>query len=1023
MWLARSAIRRPVFTTVAVILVLVMGVVSLTNLQMDLLPDIQPPVGAVVASYQGADPEEVLDKVTHPLEQQLGTLAGLKNIQSQTQEGVVLILLEFDWSQDINQVQNDVISRINRTPLPTEVDTPNFLKFDPSTFPIMQLSVLGESREEAPSAEDVDEIVEALSKLPGVASADSSGLLDEQIQVTLDSDALEKWNLSQSDVKEVIEASNLSQPGGIIQDGDEDLTARIVSELTDLDELKKLTVAVDPLNGKKVLLDDVADVKLATEERDVITRTNQQASVGINVFKQSGANTAKVSNAVKAELERLKDERDIGVITIFDQGEYVERSVTNVGTTMIGGAILAMLVLFLFLRSFRSPLIIGVAIPVSVITTFVLMYFSDFSLNIMTLGGLALGVGMLVDNAIVVIENIYRHLQMGEKPQEAASKGAGEVAAAITASTLTTIFVFLPMVFVSGIVGQLFREFAFTVSFSLLASLLVSLTIVPVMASKIMKKPHTGWKKQRDGQKAYRLFRRLVQFALGHRVLVVLLALALLGAGGYGISQVGTEYLPAADEGVFTIEAKMPAGTGLSKTNEMTETIESILKEENHIKHFQVSLGSGRNENAMFGDSGRHIAQFYVNVVDQEERSLSTRSIMNEIRPKLEVLDPDLEVELREQSSFEAAGAPNTLEFTLSGSAADLDEWADEVGRVLLDVEGVQEVTDSRQETRPELQVVVDRKKAEDNGLVPAQVIAAVSEATRGETVTLMNLNGRDIHEVFLRYEKTFRQSPEKLKDLPIPTAGDSHVKLSEVADVKVEEGPIVINRSNLQDSIEYQVQFDDTDLGTVEREVTAKLDEIGLPTEMDVQFTGSAELFQDALEDLTLAAGLAVLFVFLVLAAQFESFKYPFVIILTLPLMVIGVALALFFTQTPVGVTAMIGVIVLAGIVVNNAIVLVDYINQLKDRGMASYDAIVEASLTRARPILMTATTTILGLIPLSLGLGEGTEIQQPLAIAVIGGLLSSTLLTLVVIPIVYSWFDPATRRLNKRKKKEATE
>jgi HAE1 family hydrophobic/amphiphilic exporter-1 len=1020
MWLARSAIRRPVFTTVAVILVLVMGAVSLTNLQMDLLPDIQPPVGAVVASYPGANPDEVLDKVTKPLEQQLGTLAGLKNIQSQTREGVALVLLEFYWSEDINQVQNDVLSRINRTPLPSDVDTPNFLKFDPSNFPIMQLSVLGESRDEAPSNDDVDDILQSLSKLPGVASADSTGMLDEQIRVTLDAEALEEWNLSQADIKETIEASNLSQPGGIVEDGDDDLTARVVSELTDLDELKSLTVAVNPQNGDKITLEDVAQVKRVNEEQDVITRTNQQASVGINVFKQSGANTAQVSNDVKAELERLERERELDIITIFDQGEYVEQSVTNVGTTMVGGAILAMLVLFLFLRSFRSPLIIGVAIPVSVITTFVLMYFADFTLNIMTLGGLALGVGMLVDNAIVVIENIYRHLQMGKKPKEAAQKGAGEVAAAITASTFTTISVFLPMVFVSGITGQLFREFAFTVSFSLFASLLVSLTIVPVIASKLMTKPHKGWKKQRDEQMATRFYKGAVRSALRHRILVALIALALLGAGGYGISQVGTEFLPASDEGVFIIEAQLPPGTGLSKTSEVTESIEQILRDDEDIENFQVNLGNGQNENALFGDSGRHIAQIYVNAVDRDQRERTTRSIMNDLRPKLAVLDPDLEVELQEQSSFEAAGAPNTLEFTLSGTSQELNEWADDVSNVLRDINGVQAVTDSRQETRPELQVAVDREKAEENGLVPAQVVATVTDATRGETVTLINLEDGGIYEVFLRYEKRFQASPQKLEELPIPTA-EGTVKLSEVAEVTVEEGPIVINRSNMQDSIEYQVQFDGTDLGSVEREVNAKLESLGLPQTMDVRFTGSAELFQDSLEDLMLAAGLAVLFVFLVLAAQFESFKYPFVIILTLPLMVIGVALALTFTQTPVGVTAMIGVIVLAGIVVNNAIVLVDYINQLKQRGMESLDAIVEASLTRARPILMTATTTILGLIPLSLGLGEGTEIQQPLAIAVIGGLLSSTLLTLFVIPVVYSWFDPATRRLRKRRGKEA--
>ncbi|OYD08136.1 efflux RND transporter permease subunit [Paludifilum halophilum] len=1020
MWLAQSAIRRPVLTTVAVIIILVMGAVSVMNLQTDLLPEIQPPIGAVVASYPGAGPHEVLEKVTKPLEKQLGTLAGLKTIQSQSQEGSTLILLEFDWSQDIKQVQNDVISRLNRTDLPEDVGKPNFLKFDPSSFPIMQLSVLDGKRDSQVMEEDVDRIVQSLSKLPGVASADESGLLDRQVNISLDADEMKKYGLTQGDVKDRLEANNVSQPGGIVKDGKDDLTARVVSELSSLKEIRDLTVAVHPGTGDKITLDDVAEVKKTTEEKNVITRTNQKPSIGINVFKQSGANTAGVSQDVRQEIENLNQTLDTDIVTIFDQGKYVEQSVQNVSTTMVGGAVLAMLVLFLFLRSFRSPLIVGVAIPVSVVTAFVMMYFADFSLNIMTLGGLALGVGMLVDNAIVVIENIYRHLQTGKTPKEAAGEGAGEVAAAITASTLTTVFVFVPVVFVSGIVGQLFKEFAFTVSFSLIASLLVSLTIVPVMAAAIMKKPRRGTERQRRNQAPYRILSRLLKGSLTHRKTVLAIALILLLLGGAGVQAVGTEFLPAADEGIFIVKVKMPPGTGLEKTDEVTGEVEKILSEEEDIAHFQLSMGSDGGQNAMFGESGRNIAQIYVNAVDPNERNRTTRSIMDDLRPQLNEVDPEAEVTLQEQSSFEAAGAPNTLEFTVSGKKAKLEKWEDKITQEIEKLDDVQEVTNSRKETKPELQVRVDREKAEEEGLVPAQIVGAVASATRGEVVTRADLEKEGTLDVFLRYEKSFKQSPENLKELPIPTTGEKTVPLSEVADVKDEEGPITINRSDQQNSIEYQVQYGDQDLGTVQQEVEQQLDRIGLPDDLDVKYTGSAELFGDSIQDLGLAAGLAILFVFLVLAAQFESFKYPFVIMLTLPLMVIGVAGALYLTRTPVGVTAMIGLIVLAGIVVNNAIVLVDYINQLKARGLSSLQAIVEGSLTRMRPILMTATTTILGLLPLSLGLGEGTEIQQPMAVAVIGGLLSSTLLTLLVIPVVYSWFDPETRRMNKRDRKE---
>ncbi|MFD1409878.1 efflux RND transporter permease subunit [Kroppenstedtia eburnea] len=1011
MWLARSAIRRPVFTTVAVIIVLVMGFVALNDLQMDLLPDIQPPVGAVVASYPGAGPEEVLDKVTQPLERQLGTLPGLKNIQSQTREGSTLVLLEFEWSQDINQLQNDVISRINQTSLPDDVDTPSFLKFDPSTFPIIQLSVMTKGTSDKELREDIHRISQNLSQLPGVASADASGLREQQIRISLDAEQMKKHHLSQSDIRERIQATQISQPGGIIHKGDQDLTARVSSELTSLKQFRELELAVDPRTGKKITLDDVADVRIGKAEQNVITRTNNKPSIGINVFKQSGANTAEVSRDVRAELDRLSKKLDVDTHIIFDQGKYVDMAIQNVSDTMVMGGILAMLILFLFLRSFRSPLIIGVAIPFSVITTFVLMYLSDFTLNIMTLGGLALGIGMLVDNSIVVIENIHRHLQQGEDHKQAAIKGAGEVAGAVTASTLTTVFVFVPVVFVSGIVGQLFREFAFTVTFSLLASLLVALTLVPMMAARIMKRPKTGWGEQREQSRFYRGFRKLLQWSLTHRFAVILISLALLGAGAVGVRSVGTEYLPASDEGIFIVDVKMPQGTGLDKTQKVSAQVESILAGDQDIKTYQASMGSNRN--AIAGESGRNISQIHVTAVDKSERKRSTRKIMNDLRPKLAEVDPDVEVELREQSSFEAAGAPNTLEFRVSGDKEDLQKWSGKIHSALRELDMVRQVTDSQKETQPELVVSVDRKQALKEGLVPAQIVTAVSNATRGQVVTQVDVK-EGSYDVFLHYDEVLRDSPDRLKKLPIQTPGGGTVPLSKVADLEVKQGPITINRSDLLDSIEYKVQYDGTDLGTVEQAVQKELDRI-LPSDLTVKFTGGAELLNDAMDDLLLAAGLAVLFVFLVLAAQFESFKYPFVIMLTLPLMVIGVAAALWLTQTPVGVTAMIGLIVLTGIVVNNAIVLVDYINQLKARGVPSYEAIVDAGITRLRPILMTATTTVLGLVPLALGWGEGTEIQQPMAIVVIGGLFSSTLLTLLVIPVVYSWFDPETRRMKK--------
>ena len=1009
MWLSKAAIRRPVLTVVSMIIVLVLGAVSLASLNMDLIPDINPPVGAVVASYPGAGPDEVLEKVTKPLEQRLGTLSGLKTIQTQTQEGLVLVLLEFSWSEDINDKQNDIISRINQVALPSDVDTPTFLKFDPSSFPIMQLSVTNGGDPEKLRTE-VDDIVQSLTNLSGVASASESGLLEQQVKVELDPEEMDRLALTQSDIKDILEANNLSLPGGVVQDDENELTTRVLGEVPDVASLRDLPVTVDPVNGDEVTLADVADINVTTEDRTLITRTNEETSVNINVFKQSGENTAAVAAAVHEEINALQDELDADIITIFDQGEYIEQAVGSVSSALIGGGILAMLVLFFFLRSFKSPIMIGVAIPFSVIVTFVLLYFADFTLNIMTLGGLALGVGMLVDNAIVVIENTYRHLHMGKPPKQAAAEGAGEVAGAITASTLTTLSVFLPIVFVSGIVGTIFREFAFTISFSLLASLFVALTVVPVMAANILKQPRKNREKERQQSDFYQGFRSMVKWALNHRKTVVAIALILLIAGGAGIWSVGTEFLPTMDEGVFIAEVEMPPGTGLEKTDDVTAEIEAILAGEDDVQDFQTVIGTAEGEASLYGDSGRNIAQIYVSLVNQDQRVRSTTEVMNDLRSDMEKVNDDAEITLTEQSSFEAGGAPNTIGFLVSGDEHILNDNLDEITSKLEEMKNVTDVANSEVETQPELQVTVDREEARDNGLAPAQIVSAVSEATRGEVVTRVPDDDGQELDVLLRYDRSIMESPEALKDLRI-SGENGDVTLDEVAEVEVAEGPTTLTRHNLERAVEYTVQFKDTNFGQVEQEVKAELDDLDLPDELSVTFIGTSELLDDAMNDLTLAAALSVLFVFLVLAGQYESFKYPFVILFTMPLMVISVALALFVTQKPVGVTAMIGLIVLAGIVVNNAIVMVDYINRLKRAGWTTYDAIVEASAVRLRPILMTATTTILGLVPLSPGNGEGTEIQQPMAISLIGGLLSSTLLTLVVIPVVYSWFDRETR------------
>ncbi|ADU29003.1 efflux RND transporter permease subunit [Evansella cellulosilytica] len=1015
--ITKFSIKRPIFTIVTMILFLLLGAISLTNIPLKLMPDIDPPIGAVVTSYQNAGPEEVLDKVSKPLESNLSTVPGLNNISSISMEGASMTILEFSWATSIDDVENEIISRMNQVPLPDGAGSPNFLRFDPSQLPIIQLSISSDE-------EDFDEIAEdlgmELSRIEGIASVDITGQAIDEIIVELDQYALEDYGLDQSDVISMIQAHNVTTPGGMVQSGDLEYTTRVLFELTTLEDIENIVLTVDMATGDEVALSDVATVEIAPENIGAITRTNQDPAIMMSVQQESEANLVQVSTAFNERLDELLDENkysDLEIAVLFDQGEYVQEAISSVSTALILGGLFAILVLFAFLRSFKTPFIIGIAIPFSVIVTFVLLYFTDLSLNIMTLGGLALGIGMLVDNSIVVIENIYRHLSMKKDPKTAALDGTKQVGGAITASTLTTISVFLPVVFISGIVGDIFMEFALTVSFSLLASLAVALTVVPMVASRILKTPKENLEEKRQASSFIKGISKMIKWSLKHRFAVLTITFLLLVAGAFGISQVGTEFIPDTDEGFFQIDIEMERGTPLEETLASVESIEEVLDDEREILNYMSTVGSGGGpEAALFGGSGSHEASIFIAMVPLAERNISTIEFADSIRRDIERAAPDAEVSVQQQAMM--GGAPNTIEFRMTDTdPTRLEEVAFEVVEEFEDMREFNEVTSDITDTVIEIQFLVDDEAARENGFVPAQIAQMINQKMNGAVATQIVTEQNDIYEVHVRYNEEFTRTIEDVEDLLLRNQTGEYVALSEVVEIVEGEGPVTINRINQESSVQFTLQYGSQySLGEMSQLVQSTIDDMDIPTETTVTYTGDQQMMEDAMSDLTLALMLALVFVYLVLAAQFESFKYPFVIMLSVPLVIIGVMLGLTITLTPLSVMAFIGLIVLAGIVVNNAIVLVDYINKMKDSGMRSYDAIVEGVKDRARPILMTSVTTILGLVPLALGLGEGAEIQQPMAITVIGGLISSTFLTLIFIPVMYSFFDKQTRNLNRK-------
>ncbi|MFD1862293.1 efflux RND transporter permease subunit [Planococcus chinensis] len=1019
MKLSDFSIKRPVFTIVIMFLVILLGAVSFFKIPVTLIPELNPPVGVVVTNYPGASPTEVSEKVTKPLEANLATLPGIESLQSSSEEGSNFILLEFDWSTDMNDVQTDIMQRIDQTPIPEDSNRPQFFKFDPAQFPVIQLAVRA-----AEGGEDVRVLAEELEKellqTEGVASVNISGSLTEEIIISLDQEKLVEEGLQLSDIVQLIQANNVSMPGEPIQTEDgRQLTTRIVSSLASVDEIRDLVVTVNPLDGENITVGDVAQVELGEQEQSSETRANEEPAVLLSALQESGANTAEVSSAFQSKLdELLEEERFEGVETdvLFDQGDYVRLAVGNIGQTLVYGGIFAMLVLFFFLRGIKSPIIIGVAIPYSVIVTFVLMYFADFALNIMTLGALALGIGMLVDNAIVVIENIERHLAMGKNPKQAASEGTKEVAGAITASTLTTVAVFVPVVFITGLIGEIFFEFAVTISFSLFASLSVALTVIPMLASRMLDKPKGNLEARQRRSKGMKNFERSVVWALAHRLIVILTALVFLGIGIFGALRVGTEFLPATDEGFVSVSIALETGSSLEATNEVVDSIEEELKKEDDIDVFVSLVGSTQQGQAQ-GTTQTNIAELYIKMIPLDERERSVFEFVDDVQPGIiEKIGEKAEVSFNLQTA--AGSSPNTLSFTVTDTdKARLDEAIGRISSELRALPAVTELTNDREETIDEIQLRVDREAATENGLPPAQIAQTVNNLTRGVLTTQVLTEEDEVLTVFTELDLVFRDNVDKLRVLQLRTPSGGFVELQDLAEIEVSQGPADIKRVDQADSVAYTLQHrSDVTLGEMSDEVDAALESLDLDDGTQITFGGDRELFENAINDMMLAVILAVVLVYIVMAAQFESFKYPFVIMFTVPLMVIGVSIAWFVTGTPISITAVIGLLVLVGIVVNNGIVLVDYINQRKAAGMDSYDAIVTSVRDRLRPILMTALTTILGLLPLALGIGEGTEINQPMGITVIGGLISSTFLSLYIVPIVYSLFDRKTRRLSKR-------
>lgn len=988
------AVKRPVMMLMLMLVVFLLGVISLRQLCLELLPRFQPPVLAVYTAWGNSSPQEVSAMVTVPLEGVVATVSGLKSLSSVSGEGSSVIICEFNWGSNLEAARDEIKERLGFIPLPDDAAQPLILRYDPTSMPGLRLSLSGDV-----SGERMDEIVRDIiipdiECVQGVAAVDVSGLQSREIRVLMGGENLAQ-GLSLMQVVQAIQAANIALPAGTVIDGEEEANVRVLSKFT-VAELERTILGLTPMGF--ITLGQVAAIEDGRAPGTSIVRTNGKEAVVLAVRKEGDANLVQVNQGVLARIEQLQSRlEDVELVVTMNQAKYIQDSIASIGQNLLLGAGLAILVLLVFLRSPLSTVIIAVSIPFSVLATFVLMQFSGLTLNIMSLGGLALGVGMMVDNSIVVIENIYRLLQQGLSANEAAARGANEVAGAITASTLTTLAVFLPVVYVGGMTGELFRELAWTVSFSLLASLLVAITVIPMLASRILP---LGKIAEVKSPTSPGLYEGAVGWAVSHRGLVLAATALVVAISIPPFFRLGREFLPAIDEGSFNIKITMPVGTTLEATGAVAEKMEQVLAEHGDLQVYSTQVGEA--------DWGYDISQQGKNTASIDVRLTAgargaSEEVMAWVRREAErILPPAAVVSVRRQDEFSSLAGSGMLLVNVRGDEIErVQALAEEVQGKLASLPGLAEVASSLDKRLPEQQVIIDRQRAAALGLTSAQIAAQVNAAKNGQVATYISIEGK---QVAVKVQGAGLDTSADLANLVLASASGRPVILKEVATILPGQGPMTLYRTDQQSTVQINAVIEEGDLGGISVQAEELLAEIDWPQGYSASIGGAGLLMQEGFDSLYMALGLAVVLVYMIMAAMFESLRHPLVILFTLPLAAVGAILALYFSPYALGITALIGIIMLAGIVVNNAIVMVAAINQLREKGMETREAIISGAGLRLRPILMTAFTTIIAMLPLALGLGEGAELQAPLATAVLGGLLSSTLLTLLVVPAIYS-------------------
>lgn len=1044
MRITETSVKKPVTMSMIFLAVIVLSMVSFSRLSIDLFPDITFPTITVFTSNRGMGPEEIESTITQRIEEVVGTVNNIKTITSTSVEGMSVVSVEFVWGTQMSEAASDVREKLDliASKLPESADKPMTFKFDAAMIPVHGFAVLGVELSKAKKfAEDV--IKPELEQLKGVSQARVQGGLEEQIQINIDRNRLRAYNLSFDEIIRILAAENINQPAGSIKIGYEDFTIRTEGEYKTLEEIKKVVIGVKGITNKKpIYIEDVAEVKASFYDKDEVRIVEQSESVSVTCNKQSGENTVDVANRIVAKIEQIKKRAPKGMYfqEFMNGGDHIERSIGNMAGSARDAGVLAILIVLLFLGNIRSTFIIALSIPTSIIVTFLFMFVGGLTLNLMSFGGLALGVGMLVDNAIVVLENIYRHRQLGEDNANAAIKGAKEIAMPITASTLTTICVFLPLMFVQGVSGEFFKEMALTVTFSLTASLVVALTLIPMLSSKLLVLVDKRKEKPKKGIR--RLFQKLsisienglekvnvgyskaIAWALAHRKLVLFSIVGLFIASMMLFSVVQKGFMPESDDDRLTIDIELKEGTRLEVTEKLAFLASEKIMSVEGVESFTASMGIGDNFFALMqGKAGNHIIAGRVRLVKSELGRPKAYVIREQIRNLLEEI-PGIKVTFARSGAMGAEDTPIQVEVR----GKDLDGIYDVAKQVkaIIDRDFQKELTDvflSRSEGTEEIVIKIDRIKAATMGFNVSMIASTIQSNFIGITATKYKSKGDEI-DIVARLSENQRLTEKDLLNIVLKSPLGFSIPMSQVVSVSRGYAPAKIERKSNERVVYVNASnMPDVGVANVVDDLSQKINQqVVLPDGVNLFYGGSYEDTQESFRDLGLALMLAILLIYMVMAAQFESLLNPFLILSSIPLALIGVIWILFLTATEFNVISFIGVIIMVGIAVNNGIVLIDYIRQLReDHGYELFESIIVAGKTRLRPILMTTLTTIIGMLPMALSTGPGSESSSPMAMSIVGGLTVTTLLTLFFLPVAYSMIATSTikrrkRRLNKK-------